>query len=462
MAKQHEHDKPPTTDSNVNSKTSEKNTTEKKRECSGMTRQLSFFRPWSSYVENYSSCLSALQRSSSEQLMKMQNSLESPPTSISEDLTKSLDNGQLRKLKATTTDSETTQDMSKISAIHARPFHQRRWSSPVAFSGMTLASQNKATTKRENGSQEMILDGIKDYTIDKICEATEIISSRDQNKTPVLTAQDTCDEAKAPKSNVTEEVTPERFDPASSGHRTSISRGQVAHFNVNEEREVWKTEGAKMTTEIQPRYANDKTNPDVEDPTSIRNIYTEIKKNTNWSRSKGFRRRYHTIHADSRKFLNPTLFTIAEQSSGSFGGGIQLGGRYESHRMNAKLMSKRSRSLGDLNIWSDDMQTDGVSVQQLCSKPICVPVASNKYRSEDKTSTTDQGREALSGASKKHTSCPAVQVHIQTFNKIQITPGVECKKPQDSKMKPFYNPTQQHVVFTQPKAKWTSITISQV
>jgi hypothetical protein len=472
-------DKPAAVNSDYDNKKSTAEPT--RRKPSAMTRRLSFSmtRPWSSYAENYSSCLSGLRRNSSEQLIKRQGSLQSSPTSSSSDLSKSLDSGQLRNLKATTPDSEVKPRTSKISAMHARPFHQRRWSSPVVFSVAKLAvSSHKASKqfKGENGSGETLQDCKKDKDNDKICETDEIILSQEQAKTcaPVSIAQ-VCVENQAPKSKATEEA-PNDSPNFTSGQTTSLSPHVAENSNNKEEKEVGKPEPAKMNSRNQPRSGtNDKTNSDAlpessevkkEDPTQNRNIYTEIKKNTRWSKSKRFRRRHHTIHADSHRFINPKLFTIAEQSSGSFGSVAGANERYNDRVMNGKLISRRSKSLGDLNTLPDDMKTNGVSVQQLCAKPICVSVAINKNKNEGTASTRDttvtyKGEEKSESASKRQISCP-VQVNIQTFNQIQITPGVEeQRKPQASKTQPYYS-TQQHVVFTQPKAKWTSITISQV
>ena len=463
-------DTPAAANSNCDNK---KNTSETKRKPSAMTRRLSFSmaRPWSSYAENYSSRLSGLRRNSSEQLIKRQGSLQSSPTSSSSDLSNSFDSGQLRNLKATTPDSETR--MFKISAMHARPFHQRRWSSPVAFSVTKLAPSSQQAPKQlkeENGSGEILQDCNKDKNKDKICETDEIMLSQEQDKTPVSTAHV---ESKAVKGRTTEETLSD--SPNFNASKATSSNPHVAGNSKNkEEKEVGKTEQTKMNGS-QLRCTNDKTNSDAppessevkeEDPTQNRNIYTEIKKNTKWSKSKSFRRRHHTIHADSRRFINPTLFTITEQSSGSFGSVIRSGQDERFDRvMNGKLITRRSKSLGDLNTLSDDMKINGVSVQQLCAKPIYVSVASSKNNNEEKasrgTTVTYKGEEKSENTSKRQTPC-SVQVNIQTFNKIQITPVVEGKqKPQAGKVQPYYS-TQQHAVFTQPKAKWASITISQV
>ena len=438
-------------------------TAETKRKSSAMTRRLSFSmtRPWSSYAENYSSCLSGLRRNSSEQLFKRQGSLQSSPTASSSDLSKSLDCGQLREMKARTPGSDVEpRRTSKISAIYARPFHQRRWSSPVALSVTKLApSPQQASKQLKEGSG---LGGIlQDCNSDKICETDEIILSREQDKTPVSVAQ-VYVENKALDSKTTGKVSND------SSNDKSISPHVEEKTNTKEEQDVGKTEKAKMN-EWEPKCTTDDvlslSEVKEDDPTQNRNIYTEIKKNTKWSESKRFRRRHHTIHADSRRFINPTLFTIAEQSSSKSFASVDRSGPNERCKMNGKLTSRRSKSLGDLNTLSDDMKINGVSVQQLCAKPICVSVARNEKKSEEKASRGDtvtyKGEEKFESTSKRQTPC-SVQVNIQTFNKIQITPVVEEKqKPQASKVQPCYS-TQQHAVFTQPKAKWTSITISQV
>ena len=453
---------------NVNSNyDNKKSTAETKRRPSAMTRRLSFSmtRPWSSYAENYSSCLSGLRRHSSEQLIKRQGSLQSSPTTSFSDLSKSLDSEQLRNLKAATPDSdvEPARRTNKISAIHARPFrHQRRWSSPVAFSVTKLAPSQQASKQltEGSGSGEILQDCNKDKNKDKICETDEIILSQEQDKTPVFIAQ-VYVVNKAPESKTTEKI---------SDSSETVSPPEAGKSNTKEEQGVDETEQDRVN-ECEPvRGMTDQTSSDAlprssevkeQDPTQNRNIYSEIKKNTKWSNSKRFRRRHHTIHADSRKFINPTLFTIAEQSSGRSFASIEHSGPNERY---GKLPSRRSKSLGDLNTLSDDMKTNGVSVQQLCAKPICVSVAT-EVKIEEKasrgTTVTYKGKEESESTSKRPTPCP-VQVNIQTFNKIQITPVVEeQQKPQTSKVQPYYS-TQQHVVFTQPKAKWTSITISQV
>ena len=457
----------------------DKNSSTETKRKSTMTRRMSFSsRPWSSYAQNYSSCLSGLRRHSSEQLIKRQGSLQSSPASSSSDLTKSLDSEQLRNLKATTPDAEVSPRTSKLSAMHARPFHQRRWSSPVAFSVSKLAPSSQQASKhlnKEDGSRETLQDCNKDKHKDKICETDEIILSQEQDKTPVSIAQ-FCVRNKAPDSNVTEKNSND--SSKCSPNRTSLHLDVVEKADSKAKKEVERAEPVKMN-ENQSRYTSDQARSDVswkscedneDNPTQKRNIYTEIKKNTKWSKSKSFRRRHHTIHADSRRFINPTLFTIAEQSSGSFGSGAGSGENEKCGRvLNAKLVTRRSKSLGDLNTLSDDMKTNGVSVQQLCAKSICVSVATNRNKKNEATmskgtttsTATYKGEEKFESTSKRQTPCP-VQVNIQTFNKIQITHGIEDQhKPQTSKIKQYYS-TQQHAVFTQPKAKWASITISQV
>lgn len=457
----------------------DKNSSTETKRKSTITRRMSFSsRPWSSYAQNYSSCLSGLRRHSSGQLIKRQGSLQSSPTSSSNDLTKSLDSGQLRNLKATTSDSEVSPRTSKLSAMHARPFHQRRWSSPVAYSVSKLAPSSQQASKhlnKEDGSGETLQDCNKDKNKDKICETDEIILSQEQDKTPVSIAQ-FCVRNKAPDSNVTDKISSNSSN--SSLNKASLDLNVVVKADSKAKKEVERAEPIKMNGN-QLRHTSDQANSDApwksceddeENPTQKRNIYTEIKKNTKWSKSKSFRRRHHTIHADSRRFINPTLFTIAEQSSGSFGSAVGSGENEKCGRvLNGKLITRRSKSLGDLNTLPDDMKTNGVSVQQLRATSICVSVASNKNKNEatvTKGTTTPtvtyKGEEKSESTSKRQTSCPAVQVNIQTFNKIQITPGIEDQhKPQTSRIKQYYS-TQQHAVFTQPKAKWASITISQV
>lgn len=471
-------DKPKTANGNDDIKN---NSTETKRK-STMTRRMSFSsRPWSSYAQNYSSCLSGLRRHSSEQLIKRQGcSLQSSPTSSSSDLTKSLDGGQLRNLKATTPKSEVNPKTSKISAVHARPFHQRRWSSPVAFSVSKLAPSSQQASKHlneEDGSGEILQDGNKDKHQDKICETDEIILSQEQDKTPVSIAQ-FCVKNKATNSKATEKTSSESFN--CSLNKTSLTLDVVEKLNNKANKEVDRAEPAVKMNGNQPRYTTDQAISDAsskscedngENSTQSRNIYTEIKKNTKWSKSRRFRRRHHTIHADSRRFINPTLFTIAEQSSGSFGSVMGSGENEKCGRvLNGKLITRRSKSLGDLDTLSEDMKTKGVSVQQLCAKSISVSVASNENNqkneataSKSDTTVTYKGDEKSESTSKRQTSCP-VQVTIQTFNKIQITSGAEEQhKPQASIIKQYYSTqSQQHAVFTQPKAKWASITISQV
>ncbi|XP_028404469.1 uncharacterized protein LOC114527077 [Dendronephthya gigantea] len=462
-------DKPATANSNYDN---ERSTAEIKRKPSAMTRRMSFSRPWSSYAKNYSSCLSGLRRNSSEQLYRRQGSLQSSPTTSCNDLSNSLDSGQLRKLKTATHDSEVEPKTFKISAMHARPFHQRRWSSPVAFSVAKLASSHQKASKHfdeENGSGGVEQDCSKDKNEDKICETDEyIIRSQKQDKTPDSSTPH-CKGGKM-ESEVIEKTSND--SPALSCGRAVFSDQNLMENRQKEvNREAGKVESTNMdksqplTDETKSESLSISSVAKEEEPTQSRNIYTEIKRNTKWSKSKRFRRRHHTIHTDSRRFLNPTLFTIAEQSSGSFGSVIR-NDTCSDQVVTGKLTSRRSKSLGDLNTLSDDMKTNGVSVQQLCAKSISVSVTSNNIKKSKEpgpplrnTTVVYKGEEK--STSNRQISCP-VQVNIQQFNQIQISPGIERKhKPQASKIQSYY-PTQQHAIFTQPKAKWTSITISQV
>ena len=460
-------DKPTTANSNYDN---ERSTAERRRKKpSAMTRRMSFSRSWSSYAENYSSCLSGLRRNSSEQLYRRQGSLQSSPAASCNDLSKSLDSGQLRNLKTATRDSEGQPKTFKISAMHARPFHQRRWSSPVAFSVAKLAPSPQKASKHfneDNGTGGVLQDCSRDKNEDKIYENDEIILSQKQDKAPVSSTPH-CKGSKM-ESKVVEKSSNDS-PILSSGEAVFPDQHMVESSNEKGKRDAGKVESTNMgksqslTEETKSESLSISSVAKEEEPTQSRNIYSEIKKNTKWSKSKRFRRRHHTIHTDSRRFLNPTLFTIAEQSSGSFGSVIR-NDRCD-QVVTGKLRSRRSKSLGDLNTLPDDMKTNGVSVQQLCGKSISVSVASSNTKKNKQSPTLRSTTVVYKGEEKSTSntqiSCP-VQVNIQQFNQIQISPGIERKhKPQASKIQSYYS-TQQHAIFTQPKTKWTSITISQV
>lgn len=443
-----------------------------KRKTAAITRRMSFSttRPWSSYAENYSSCLSGLRRNSSSVQSQRKGSLQSSQRSSFSDLSRSFDGEQFKNLKTSTaSDNDSKQRTLKASALYARPFHQRRWSSPVAFPVANISKHLPQHVKDEAVSTDEAFQDSTDKKKDKIPESEEITLSHVQHKPSVSALQNTVNEEsdKSPdilssSMNSTMEISPTKCGDNETGQEE------------NKKTVLWQNnESASSTvTDATGKIISTVTDaPKTEEPVQKRNIYTEIKKNTKWSCSKSFKRRHHTIHADSHRFLNHNLFTIIEQSSGSFSA---TNNAQNSNERNSgwKLQSiQRSKSLNDLTTLSKQGKNNAVFVQRLASRSLCVSVAGSSEKQKCPAAVQyptrrDVGNNAID--SMQH----PVQVNVQTFNYAQrsnytkpefraVMCGEQPKTIPRSKNQAIVS-TQQHAIFTQAKTKLASITISQV
>lgn len=470
-----------------------KATAETKRKATAMTRRMSFSmtRPWSSYAENYSSCLSGLRRNSSGNLHSPRKGSLQSSSSITS-LSKSLESEQLRDLKTTTSTSEAEKQRPfKVSPLHARPFHQRRWSSPVAFplvnSRVTSTSpQTSQDLNNEVASRSNVCQNINDkMQNDKICETEEItLQSRCHDQPSVLQAASditTIEGEERENKQDTKEVM-DSTSKAESATNCSVGKGveENTHTNISSKtHENSPDNTGDKNPEVTTCEINSPTKEETTAPVKAgenlqqRNIYTEIKKSTKWSTSKRFaRRRHHTIHTDTRNFLRYNLTTITEQSSNS--GSVDPG---KETYGGGTLQRRRSRSLDDIKTLREEAENKGVSVQRLYSKSLCVPIggntatASNEQKSKSAHTVKNHGEEAERNSMNSINRPVQVnKVNVQTFsyaersNEVRpqyraIICGEQPKTIAETK-----NPAaiRQHAVFTQAKPKWASFTISKV
>lgn len=459
-----------------------------------ITRRMSFSttRPWSSYAENYSSCLSSLRRNSGSKAQSpRQGSIQS---SSFESLSRSLDSQQLRNLKTTeTSTSEEKQRPFKVSPLHARPFHQRRWSSPVVFpiaNSAAVTSSAPPTSQNLNNeasSNSDISGNISDkMQNDKISEIEEItLQSYFHEPSAVLQApsditiikdeeKDTDkQESVSPMSNTKEMI------ESPSNAKGFVDESQTNCFKEAEKDAILSKNHENVMDNIgdkksvvtickinSPTIIEITASAKIDENFQKGNIYTEIKKNTKWTSSKNFRRRrHHTIHTDTRNFLPRNLSTIVEQSSISLDARDKAQNCSKETNGGGKLQHRRSRSLEDIKTLSEDAENRGVFVQQLYSKSLSVAVGAGNTRSDGQNSPNvstvkynsgeESGRNSINGTVQVN------QVNVQTLSFAErsndVRPqyrAVVCAK--QSLKRP------QHAVFTQAKPKWASITIPQI
>ena len=452
-----------------------------------MARRTSFSmtRPWSSFAENYSSCLSGLRRNSAAQTER-NDSPQSFQESRFSSLSRSLDSRQLRNLKMASV-SEEKQPSYKVSPLHARPFHQRRWSSPVAFpvvNSVASSSQHRPQDVKYETTSPDLSKNSRDKDNDKTSEMEEIIFSHVHSKPSVPVAvndqetqgkegYDKQDMSLSPNINKTMEKASTTFiinSRVKDSVKEKISSKDRDESRCNTDSKCDEVETIKVNSSPQPEATNCVK---VEEHVPKRDIYAEIKKNTKWLSSKRFRRRHHTIHTDSRNHIHQNLFTITEQSSTSLDATNKGQNSINETTTGEKLQRRRSKSLDDLTTLTQVAMNKPVFVQQFCSKSLCVQVGRNATRDEQKgkSSTTinkckeDVGKTVIN-------SMQPVQVNIQTFNYTeQSNPakpyftGVICGGQPNADLESANQDsisTPKHTIFTQAKSKWASITISHV